>query len=87
MTTRIAIPSTVHQSALNVSNMSGKAAMCLNGTSSYQSLAQAEVMMKRSIDDARIVMGAIKALKRQAIEAERRSLEDRKVLLKREGVA
>lgn len=87
MTTRIAIPPTVHQSALNVSNMSGKAAMCLNGTSSFQSLAQAEVMMKRSLDDARLVLGQIKALKRQAIEAERRALEDRKVLLKREGVA
>ena len=87
MTTRIAIPPTVHQSALNVSNMSGKAAMCLNGTSSYQSLAQAEVMMKRSLDDARLVLGQIKALKRQAIEAERRALEDRKVLLKREAVA
>lgn len=86
MTTRIAIPSTTHQSALNVSNMSGKAAMCLNGTSCYQSLAQAEVMMKRSLDDARFVLGQIKALKRQAIEAERRALEDRKVLLKGEGV-
>ena len=87
VTTRIPVPSTTHQTALNVSSMAGKAAMCLNGTTSYQSLVQAEVMMKRSLDDARALMGQIKTLKRQAMEAERKALEDRNVLLRQgEGV-
>ena len=87
MTTRIAVPSTTHQTALNVANMASKAAMCLNGTTSYQSLVQAEVMVKRSLDDARTVMTQIKTLKRQAMEAERKALEDRNVLLRQgEGV-
>lgn len=87
MTTRIAVPSITHQTALNVSSMAGKAAMCLNGTTSYQSLAQAEVMARRSLDDARTVMTQIKTLKRQAMEAERKALEYRNVLLRQgEGV-
>ena len=87
MTARIAVPSTTHQLALNASNMLRTAAMALNGTSSYQSLAQAEVMAKRARDDAMGVLRMIPALKRQAKEAERQAAADRAVIERsRKGV-
>lgn len=80
MTTKIAIPRNAHQTALNISNMSGKAAMCLNGSASYQSLAHAEVMAKRSMDDARELVRIIRKLKSDAMAATKRDLQERNVL-------
>lgn len=70
MITRIPIPGTTHQLALNAANMAQSAAVKLSGSSSYQSLAHAEIIARRAKDDLATLMVQIRTLKRQARDAE-----------------
>lgn len=80
MTTRIAVASPIHQTILNASQMTARAATGLCGWATWGSLCQAETSISRAIDDLRAQRGPIRALKQEIRQAERRAAVDRDIV-------
>lgn len=80
MTVRIAVAATIHQTVLNASQMTSRAATGLCGWATWDSLCQAETSISRAIDDLKALRGPIRALKQEIKQAERRNAVDRDIV-------
>lgn len=85
MTPRVPTNPQSHQTALNVKAMADKVAMILNGSASYESLAQVDAILSRMADGVRDLRTDTRILKRRSREAIAADLRERKVL-KEQGI-
>jgi hypothetical protein len=61
--TRHPVPRQIHQSAVNAANMANRAALGLNGWTTWESLMQAEVAITRAHDELKAMRPFIRQLK------------------------
>lgn len=80
MTTRIPVSPIIHQTVLNASQMTSRAATGLCGWATWDGLCQAETAIRRAEDDLKALRGPIRALKQEIKQAERRNAKDRDIV-------
>lgn len=63
--TTIHVPSTIHQTALNVSNATGRIAATMNRWTTWESVCQAEEALRMAVDDLRALKPMLRQLKQE----------------------
>lgn len=77
MTTTIHVPATIHQTALNISNATGRIAATMNRWTTWDSVCQAEETVRRVSDELRVLKPMLRQLKQ---EIRRQEVRDRAVI-------
>lgn len=84
MTQRASVPAHVHQTILNASQSLSRAAVGVNGWTTWESACQAEAAISRAIEDLRSIKPNLRHIKQEIRRQEVKAANDRAIIARNE---